>query len=71
MGSRKNLGGEKKEKEPEAFREGGHKRQEENQVLVQGSSRRESCKGGAGVAKCQVLENSRSYWQLKPGLCPW
>lgn len=41
MGSRRNLGDKKKEKEPEAFREGGSKGQEENQALVQGSLRRE------------------------------
>lgn len=39
MSSRKNLGGEKKEKEPKVFREEGDKQQGENQVLVQGSWR--------------------------------
>lgn len=41
MGSRKNLGGEKKEKEPRAFREGGGKAGGESSIGVWWPEKRE------------------------------
>lgn len=47
MSPRKNLRGEKKGKEPKAFRAGRDERQRENQVLIHRSQRREGVAEGA------------------------
>lgn len=62
MSPRKNLRGEKKGKEPKAFRAGRDERPRENQVLIHSSQRRE------GVAEGQRTESFPAAGHRAQGL---